>query len=511
MIAAWAGLEPTRERLARLTAAAPFVTVPIEALRDLPGIPDSEVPVVRPRAIPLRHEAPARTSGVTEPCDLGLVDAALAIRRGELSPVELLRSCLAAIDRTDPVIGAFVRLTSPHSPADGVLHGIPYAAKDIVDTAGAACECGSDAFAGRVPSADATVVTRIRAAGGVLVGKTATHEIALGMSTPHARNPWDPSKMASGSSGGSAAALAARQVPMALGSDTGGSLRVPSAFCGTTAIKPTHGLVPGTGVMSLARSFDVVGPMARSAQDCWLLLRVLTGQAPPEPDHVHVDMRQVRVGVADVSTPDQLAVAETLRGLGAELVDVRLPPPEIAQAVGGVVASVEASAEFRAHVARGARFSEEVLGLLEAGLTVPAADFLHANRVRAAIRRDYAELFERVDVLLLPTSPVTDLPHGISDVDGVPLIPVLTPFTFPANLTGLPAIAFPCGFTASGMPVGAQLYGPAGSEQLLAAVAGAYQDVTDWTARKPDESLLSSSTATNASAATAAKNQNPHG
>ncbi|ALG10794.1 hypothetical protein AOZ06_31395 [Kibdelosporangium phytohabitans] len=505
------GLEPTSERIARVESVAPLVTGPIDAVRGMPGIADAEVPVTRPRMIALRHEVPARTPSVTEPRDLGLIEAALAIRRGDLSPEELLRSCLAAIERTDPAIGAFVRLTSPNAPADGVLHGIPYAAKDIVDTAGVACEYGSPVFAGRVPSADATVVARVNAAGGVLVGKTATHEIALGMSTPHARNPWNTSKMTSGSSGGSAAALAARHVPMALGSDTGGSLRVPSAFCGTTAIKPTHGLVPGTGVMSLAPSFDVVGPMARTAQDCWLLLRVLTGQAPPEPDHVLVDMRQVRVGVADVSTPDQLAVAETLRGLGAQLVDVRLPSLEIAQLVGGVLTAAEASAEFQAHLARGARFSEEIQALLEVGLIVPAADYLHAARVRAAVRRDYAELFERVDVLLLPASPVTGLPHGISDVDGVPLIPVLTPFTFPANLTGLPAIAFPCGFTASGMPVGAQLFGPAGSEQLLAAVAGAYQDVTDWTARKPDESLLSSSTATSASAATAAKNQNPHG
>lgn len=509
-IAALAGLEPTAERLARLTAMAPVITAATGAVRELPGVPDADVPGTA-SDIPVRHEIPADSPGATEPRDLGVVEAALAIRRGELSAAELLGSCLATIDQTEPVIHAFVRRTTDTPPVDGVLHGIPYAAKDLVDTAGVACEYGSAVFLGRVPSTDATVVTRIRAAGGVLVGKTATHEIAYGMSTPHARNPWDPSKMTSGSSGGSAAALAARQVPMALGTDTGGSLRVPSAFCGTTAIKPTHGLVPSTGVMSLAPSFDVVGPMARTARDCWLLLRVLTGQAPAEPDSPVVDLRHVRVGVTDAVTPDQLAVAETLRELGAQLVDVRLPPMEAAQAVGSVLAFAESSAQFREHLAGGARFTEDVQSLLEAGLTVPVADFLHAQRARAAIRLAYAGLFDQADVLLLPTTPVTDLPHGVSEVDGVPLIPVLTRFTFVANLTGLPAIAFPCGFAPSGMPVGAQLLGPARAEALLAAIAGAYQDVTGWASRTPVESLLRMSTATSPSAATAAKNQNPHG
>nr|WP_042180272.1 amidase [Kibdelosporangium sp. MJ126-NF4] len=503
-IAGWVGLEPTAERMDRLAWATPFVMAAAEVVRELPCAPD-EIPSAGRNPVPLRHQIPARTAVATRPHELGAIEAALAIRRGELSPAELLASCREQIGRTDPAIHAFVRTAVDTAPQDGVLHGIPYAAKDLVDTADVACEYGSTAFTGRVASTDATVVTRIRAAGGVLTGKTATHEIAYGMSTPGVRNPWNLEKMVSGSSGGSAAALAARQVPLALGTDTGGSLRVPSAFCGTTAIKPTYGLVPSTGVMTLAQSFDTVGPMARSAQDCWLLLRVLTGQAPAEPDAVVADIEQVRVGVADIATPDQLAVAETLRGLGARLVDMQLPPLDIAQAVGTVLAVVEASTEFRGHLSGEAQFSDETQSMLEAGLTVPVADFLHAQRVRAAIRRTYVALFADVDVILMPTSPVTDLPHGASDVDGVPLIPVLTRFTFLANLTGLPAIAFPCGFTSAGMPVGAQLMGSAGSEALLAAVAGAYQDVTDWTARKPVESLRSSSTATSASAATAAK------
>lgn len=475
--------------------ATPFITGAALAIAEAEGISDDEVPSYPPRDIPLRHEVPVSSTTATEPCDLGVIEAAQAIRRGALSPVELLESCLATIERTEPAVGAFTALIegvarrqaalANAGPPTAVLHGIPFAAKDLIDTVNVATERGSAAFAGRMPRWDATVVARVRTAGGILVGKTTTHEIAYGVSTPQTRNPWDHSKMTSGSSGGSAAALAARQVPMALGTDTGGSLRLPSAFCGTTAIKPTFGLVPRSGVMLLASSFDTVGPMARSARDCWLLLRVLTQQAPAEPVSVTVNPGHLRIGVADVAKPEQRAVAETLRTLGAEIIEVELPSLPLTQAAGSVLAFAEASARFRAHVVREAPFAEDILSLLEAGLTVPVADFLQAQRVRAAIRRDYAELFGRVDAILLPTSPITDLPHGIDEHDGVPLLPLLTPFTFPANLIGLPAVAFPCGFTPSGMPIGAQLMGQANTEPLLAAVADAYQQVTDWHTRKP--------------------------
>jgi aspartyl-tRNA(Asn)/glutamyl-tRNA(Gln) amidotransferase subunit A len=498
-VATWVGLEPTPERLSRLDWATPFITGAMQAIAEVEGIRDDEVPEVQPSEIPVRYEVPDESPGATRPCDLGVLEAALAIRRSELSPKELLESCLAMIERTEPMVHAFVRLTDDAARRQvawagsgrptGVLHGIPFAVKDLLDTRDVRTECGSPVFAGRVPRWDATVVNRIRAAGGILVGKTATHEIAYGVSTPHSRNPWDPTKMTSGSSGGSAAALAARQVPMALGSDTGGSLRLPSAFCGTTAIRPTFGLVPVSGALALAPSFDTVGPMARSARDSLLLLRVLTNEAPAEPVSAVVGPRRVRIGVADVSMPEQRAVAGVLGELGADLVEITLPPPDITQAVGSVLAFAEASAQFRGHVQRGELFATDITALLEAGLTVPIADFLHAQRVRAAIRRDYAELFGRVDLILLPTTPITDLPHGISEHDGVPLIPLLTPFTFPASLTGLPAIAFPCGFTASGIPVGAQLMGPARTEPLLAAIADAYQQVTDWHTRIPPVAL----------------------
>jgi aspartyl-tRNA(Asn)/glutamyl-tRNA(Gln) amidotransferase subunit A len=484
-LATWVGLEPTPALLNRLEPAAPLVTGPAQAIAALEGISDDEVPAIESRAVPVRYEVPSGQRAVTRPCELGVIEAALAIRNGEVSPVELLESCLTMIEHTDQVVGAFVRLTddlarrqaelAAAGPPTGVLHGIPFAATDLVDTGNVPTEGGSAAFTGRTPRWDATVVARIRAAGGILVGKTATREIGFGVSTPHAHNPWDPGRMTSGAT----AALAARQIPMVLGTDTGGSLRLPSAFCATTAIRPTFGLVPHAGVMALAPSFDTVGPMARSARDCLLLLRVLIHEAPPEPQAPVVDLRQVRIGVATGATPDQRAVASILGEQGAELTEITLPPLEITQAVGSLLTLAEAATEYRADVRRGAPFAEDITALLEVGLTVPVADFLHAQRVRAAIRRDYAELFGRVDLLLSPTSPVTDLPHGITEHDGMSLL------TMQASLTGLPAIAFPCGFTTSGMPVGAQLMGPPHSEPLLAAVADAYQQVTDWHLRLP--------------------------
>jgi aspartyl-tRNA(Asn)/glutamyl-tRNA(Gln) amidotransferase subunit A len=336
---------------------------------------------------------------------------------------------------------------------------------------------GSAAVTGRMPRWDATVINRIRAAGGILVGKTATGEMGYGMSVPRVRNPWSPIALA----GGSAAALAARQIPIAVGTDTGGSLRLPAAMSGTTAIRPTFGLVSRSGAMVLAPSFDTVGPMARSAQDCSLLLQVMTRQAPPEPVSAMVDLRPVRIGVADDCLPDQLAVADTLRDAGAQVVQVPLPSWEITKATASVLVIVEAAAQFRTYLARGEPTADDVQAFLEAGLIVPVADFLHAQRVRAAIRREYAELLGRVDVILSPTSAMSDLSHG----DGTPLLPWLGRFTLPAGLTGLPAIAFPCGFTTSGMPVGAQLMGHARTEPLLAAIVEVYQRETDWHTRTP--------------------------
>jgi aspartyl-tRNA(Asn)/glutamyl-tRNA(Gln) amidotransferase subunit A len=472
-VAGWVGLQPTPARLSRLAWAIGFLTEATQVIADVPGIEDDEVPEPQPNEIPLRYQrVRVEPTTATQPYELGMAEAALAIRRGELSPVELLESCLATIERTEPAVGAFVATTESaartqarlanQGPPTGLLHGIPFAAQDLIDTVNVQTQFGGAACTGRMPRWDATVITRIRAAGGILVGKTATGEIGYGAS--HVRNPWDPTE----SAGGSAAALAARQIPIAVGTDTG----VLAARCGTTAIRPTFGLVSRSGAMVLAPSFDTVGPMARGARDCLLLLQVMTRQAPPEPVSAVVDSRQVRIGVADGCPPEQLAVAEILRAAGAQIVSVALPSWEITRATACVLGIAEAAAQFRTYLAGGDSFAEDVQAFLEAGLTVPVADFLHAHRVRAAIRREYAELFGRVDLILSPS----DQPDGT---------PLLGRFTLPAGLTGLPTIAFPCGFTTSGMPDGAQLMGPARTEPLLAAIAEVYQRETDWHTRTP--------------------------
>ncbi|GLZ34039.1 glutamyl-tRNA(Gln) amidotransferase subunit A [Lentzea sp. NBRC 105346] len=456
----------------------------IELLAGVEGADDAPEPEAR--LLPSGDPLPVAIRDV-EPCELGVLEAAAAICQGKISPLELVDACLTRIHETDHVIGAFVRLAEDAARAQagvadgawpsGPLYGIPFGVKDLIDTNGLATERGSAVYAGRMAPWDATVVARIRAAGGILVGKTATHEIAAGVSTPHSRNPWNPARMTSGSSGGSAAALAARQVPAALGTDTGGSLRLPSAFCGTTAIRPTHGLVPRDGVMALAPSFDTVGPMARSAADCWLLLQVLLGEQEPLR---RIDTGVVRLGV--VEHPDIADALKRMRALGVQIEPVELPSLEITGAVASVLQFAEGAAQFRDHQGG---FAADIETFLEVGRAVPVTDFLHAQRVRAAIKREYATLFERVDAILMPTVPVPELPHGAEHIDGLPLVAVLMAFTVPAGVAGLPAIAFPCGFSASGMPLGAQLVGPPRTEQRLASLAAAYQDITDWHLRTP--------------------------
>ncbi|MFC0436527.1 amidase [Kutzneria buriramensis] len=460
--------------------AQPFITAAVDAVRAVDVVPDA-----------------------AEPWQLGLVDAACAIHDGALTPLELVESCLARIEAAEPAVGAFVSVSedarSQAASLTGrpvhVLHGVPVGVKDLIDIAGTVTAAGTTVFT-EPAAADAPVVSAVKSAGGIVLGKTHTHEIAFGVSTPQSRNPWDPSKMTSGSSGGSAAALAAGFVPAALGTDTGGSLRLPSSFCGTTAIKPTFGLVPIDGVRPLSWSHDVVGPMARDARDAYLLLKVLSGSSIGDPLLTLGRLPSaagLRVGVPDDSflaaaRPEVVSamdgVADVLADLGAGIVPVRLPDPGAFGAASSVMIFREAAEIYRPHV-DGEPFSHDVQAFLEAGQDADAADYVMAQRVRRRLIQQVTEVLGAVDLLLMPSSPVPDLPHGTDSVDGVPLIPVLTPFMFPASLTGLPAIAFPAGATDAGMPIGAQLVGPAHGEALLTGAAAAYQSVTPWHLRRP--------------------------
>jgi aspartyl-tRNA(Asn)/glutamyl-tRNA(Gln) amidotransferase subunit A len=444
--------------------------------------------------------------------ELSLAEAADAIRDGKLSPVDLVEDCLRRIALVEPAISAFATITAEAARAEakraadaephGPLHGVPVAVKDLIDTAGVATEGGCAAFAGRIPTADATVVSRLKTAGAIVVGKTHTHEVAYGLSTPQSRNPWDTSRMTGGSSGGSAAALAAREIPGALGSDTGGSVRNPAAYCGVTGLKTTFGLVPKDRTIVLSWSYDTIGPMARSARDCAILLQVIAGRTPEDPASVDAaldpafDFAGLRVGIAENWFSDGVdaevlelveAGVRELAAIGQGMRPVRLPNIGQHAGAGTAVVFAEASQYHRTRMREAPHlFTEETRGYLEAGTLVPAVDYIAAQQARRLLRAEFEEAFGTVDVIATPVTPCVAPPHGATDIEGVPLIPATTPFTFPVNGVGLPAIALPCGFSRAGLPVGMQLVGPAFSDLRLTTIGDAFQQLTNWHLRAPE-------------------------
>ena len=452
---------------------------------------------------------------MTEPTLMSLASAAQAIRARDLSAVELLDACLARISRTEPTVSAFASVGADAARAAarqldgggiaGPLHGVPIALKDLFFTEGVATEANCDALRGFVPDHDATVVHRLRQAGAVIVGKTNTHELAFGVSCPASHNPWDPQRSTGGSSGGSAAALAAQQVFGALGTDTGGSVRIPSNCCGTTGIKTTRGAVPRHGVHLLSWSYDTVGPMARTAEDCRILLEVIAGHSPDDPFSSKtplsetVDPGELRLGVPDDGFFDGIdvdphvgavmdAAVEVLRTIVAGVSAVQVPNSAEHAPAGVTIVFAESAA-----LLEGLRtdchdlLGEEVQGILAAGAAISGTELASAQARRVAFERAWVDVFDDqgVDLIISPVNPNQVLPHGAVELDGVPLIPATTQFTFPVNGAGLPAIALPGGFAPDGLPIGFQLIGRPFAERTLAAVGEAFQQVTDHHAHAP--------------------------
>ena len=441
-------------------------------------------------------------------------------RKRDLSPVEVTQALLARIEKLDPILHAFVTLTADSALAEArsaeealrrgdarPLLGIPVAHKDIYLTRGVRTTGGSALLADWIPDEDATCVQRWRAAGTVQLGKLITHEFAFGLQFPGhrfppAKNPWNLDHIPGGSSSGSGAALAAGLVTGATGSDTGGSIRGPAAFCGIVGLKPTYGRSSRAGVLTLSWTLDHTGPMARTVQDCAFLLQPLAGYDPTDPassrapvdDYVAPlgrDIRGLKIGVprayfleevdAEVARAFEEAL-ETLRRLGAEVRDVQIPSLRGAHSF-LLILMAEAYAYHESDIREHPELYGDVLReRILAGALVTASEYTQAQRIRAEICRETAEVLKTVDVLASPTAlkPATPFAQAFDPAFAFPKSNMA-----PFNLTGLPTLALPCGFSASGLPVSFQLSGRPFEEATVLRAGHAYEQATTWHTRRP--------------------------
>jgi aspartyl-tRNA(Asn)/glutamyl-tRNA(Gln) amidotransferase subunit A len=445
------------------------------------------------------------------------------LQRKEISPLEVTRTCLERIEKLNPALNAFITVTSDSALAEarraeaeigrgqwrGPLHGVPVAIKDLIHIAGIRTTAASALNADHIPSEDAEVVRRLREAGAVIVGKNNLHEFAYGGSSliSHfgaVHNPWAIDHIAGGSSGGSAAAVAAGLCYAAIGTDTAGSIREPAALCGCVGLKPTYGRVSARGVIPLSRSLDHVGPLAATVGDAAIVLQTIAGYDRadtttadvPVADYVSAcqeSARSIRVGTlrsyfCDDLDPEVAVAFEQamaiVKTLVAELKDVQLDVPtdrtlQAAESYAYHVESVTKTPEL---------YQPETLRRIRSGATVSAADYIQRRRELDEARRGIRDAFATVDVLISPTMPIPA--PKIDDLRANPdaLRPAelkLLRNTRPFNVWGLPAISVPCGFTPAGLPIGMQIAGPPWREDIVLRLASAYEGATPWHKRKP--------------------------
>jgi aspartyl-tRNA(Asn)/glutamyl-tRNA(Gln) amidotransferase subunit A len=454
---------------------------------------------------------------------LSIQEASTQLRARKISPVELTRACLARIQAHNPLLNAFITVTADSALAQaaqaeseimrgqwrGRLHGIPVALKDMIDTAGVLTTAASAVFENRIPDRDAAVVERLKGAGAVLLGKLNQQEFAYGATSVPSYygrvcNPWDPARVAGGSSGGPAAAVAAGLCLGAIGSDSGGSIREPAAFCAVVGLKPTYGRVSTRGVLPLAWSLDHVGPLTRTVRDAAIVLTAIAGYDPQDPASIDRPVeayvaalarapKGLRVGLprefffAGLDPEVQQATDVALRvlqSLGARLQDV---PLEVS--TDRTVIRAEAYAFHADYIAQDPDlYFPETLAKLRSGAGIDMRTYIRARADLDRLRRSVQQVFSSVDVLATPTTALlapeaSDYPS--SSDEAMALDGALLRNTRPFNLYGLPTISVPCGFSSSGLPIGLQLAGPPWAEQRLLALAQAYQDATDWHSRRP--------------------------
>jgi len=461
-------------------------------------------------------------SAATDPVELSALDLLAAYRARTLSPVEVVDALLERIAALDDGLGAFTTLCAERARDEaraserawasgaeqGPLAGVPFAVKDLFDTADLRTTYGSPMFAANVPRTDAAAVRQVRKAGGVLLGKTQTHEFAWGISSVNelmgtSRNPWSPERVSGGSSGGSAVALAAGLVPLAIGSDTGGSIRVPSAFCGTTGHKPTYGRVSTDGVWPLAPSLDHPGPMARTPADAALLQAALDDRVYATavgPSAARLE--GVRVGVSrdlhlvPLAADVQAALDDCVRlagELGAQVMEVPFARAHLIHPTFVAVQGAEAlETHRRAHLypARAAEYGADVRGRLERAADLKPSDYLAATADRERLRSAAAALFERVDLLLTPVAARSPLAIGEESVlhagAELDLRRLVMPYTVLQDLLGLPACTVRAGFDELGIPVGVQFTAPPwGDARTLGAAQALFDATPELQARRP--------------------------
>lgn len=464
---------------------------------------------------------------------LTLSEVSQLVRSKKVSPVELTHDCLSRIERLNSKLNAFITVTADSAVAEarqaeaevqhgrwrGPLHGIPIALKDLVDMAGVRTTAGSGIFKDRVPTEDAAIVRRLRAAGAVFLGKLNLQEFAYGGSSAISyfgpvRNPWNLDCSPGGSSGGSAAAVGARLCFAAIGTDTGGSIRQPAACCGVVGLKPTFGRVTTSGVIPLSWSLDHVGPITRTAMDAALMLEVIAGYDPqdtmsvdvPVPDYIATitaATSSLRLGVPrdyfyEALHPDIQAAMEAalslLKRLTASQADI--PPLSSDAAYSswmdsyGAIFTAEAYAYHKDYIARNPElYQAPTLKRLRIGAGVTTATYIQSRRRLDQVRRTIPRVFDSVDLVITPTVRVP--PFRIADLQGDPDVVranelAMLHNTRPLNFPGLPSISVPCGFTRADLPIGMQITGPPGGEPTILRLAYAYEQATEWHKRKPN-------------------------
>jgi len=457
---------------------------------------------------------------------LSLAEAARLVQRKKVSPVELVEAALGQIERWNPAINAFLTVLTERARREArlaerairrgrpksLLHGIPVSLKDNFWTRGVRTTAGSKILANFVPHRDSKVAARLAQAGAILLGKTNMHEFAYGATSENAhygavRNPWSRDRIAGGSSGGSAAAIAAGIGFASMGSDTGGSIRIPAVLCGVVGLKPTYGLVSVEGVVPLAKTLDHAGPIARCVADICIMLESVAGKypkgaTPPDYSRLRKDRpRRFRLGrprhyffdrVDDEVRRAVDAAIKCLESLGAQIVEVPLPHLFDAIEPSTNIALAEATAYHESEgyfPARSGDYSEGVLRRLELGREVRAADYLRAFDVKRQVTHDFEAALAKVDAIITPALPIAAPLLGTKEVTIAdmmePVRAALIRLNRPANFTGHPAISIPCGFTRDDLPVGIQLIGHRWGEARLLQIALAYEDGKEWRERRP--------------------------